>query len=64
MKSANRAKNSHQAMRKVKDICNPITREELMDITKVWVEAALNLGSKDLRMMERLVKRQNTKAID
>lgn len=64
VKSANRAKNSFQAMRKVKDICNPITREELMDITKIWVDAALNLGKKDLRMMDCLVKRQNVKVAD
>ena len=56
--SANRKANSYQAIRKVKDICNPISYEELFDITKVWVNAALNLTEKDLRMMEKLVMRQ------
>ncbi len=64
IKSANRAKNSHQAMRRVKDICNPITLQELMDITAVWADAALNLTDKDLRMMARLVNRQNVKVAD
>ena len=61
IKSANRAKNSHQAMRKVKDLCNPITHKELMEITNIWVDSALNLTDKNLRMMERLVQKQNTK---
>ncbi|WP_409439261.1 crotonase/enoyl-CoA hydratase family protein [Psychromonas sp. GE-S-Ul-11] len=58
IKSANRKANSYQAIRKVKDICNPISYQELFDITKVWVDAALNLTDKDLRMMEKLVMRQ------
>jgi len=61
IKSANRVKNSHQAMRKVKDLYNPITHQELMDITNVWVNSALNLTDKNLRMMKRLVQKQNTK---
>ena len=61
IKSANRASNSYQAMRKVKDICNPISYKELADIAEVWADAALNLTSKDIRMMSRLVNRQNSR---
>lgn len=64
IKAAGRAKNSHRCMRKVKDICNPISYQELVDITTVWADAALELSSKDLRMMERLVRRQNVKIED
>ncbi len=60
---SNRKANSYQAMRKVKDICNPIPYEELLSITNVWVEAALKLTNKDLRMMEKLVLRQTAKNI-
>lgn len=59
--SANRKANSYQAMRKVKDICNPIPYQELYDITEVWVDAALRLTEKDLRIMEKLVMRQTAK---
>jgi len=62
IKSADRFANSHKAMRKVKDICNPISYQELLDITNVWVDAALNLNDKDLRMMKRLVQRQTANA--
>jgi DSF synthase len=37
----------------------PITREELMKITTLWVDAALRLDEKDLRMMTRIVHSQN-----
>ena len=61
IKKANRAANSYQAMRRVKDICNEISYEELTRIANVWADAALNLSAKDLRMMQRLVKRQNVR---
>ena len=61
IKSANRARNTFKSMRKVKDICNKVSYQELADIATVWADAALQLTAKDLRMMKRLVRRQNTK---
>ncbi|WP_019612707.1 crotonase/enoyl-CoA hydratase family protein [Psychromonas ossibalaenae] len=58
---ANRKANSYRAIRKVRDICNPVPYKELLDITKIWVESACELTHKDLRMMERLVMRQTAK---
>jgi len=60
IQSVNRQPNSYQALRKVKDICNPVTYKELMDIVEVWVDAAFKLSPRDLVMMDRLIKRQNT----
>jgi predicted secreted protein len=37
---------------------NNVTREELDDITNVWVDAAFRLGDRDLRMMSRIVRAQ------
>ncbi|NQZ53952.1 MAG: crotonase/enoyl-CoA hydratase family protein [Piscirickettsiaceae bacterium] len=62
VKKARRSPNSYQAMAKVKDISNNISYQELIDIAQVWAEAALNLTSKDLKMMERLINRQNSKS--
>ena len=59
IKKAKRSPNSYQAIRKVKDVCNQITYKELFDIAKIWTDAAFNLTDKDLRMMKRLVTRQN-----
>ena len=61
IKNAKRSPNSFKAMAKVKDICNPISYEELVSIANVWADAALKLTPKDLKMMTRLVSRQNSK---
>ncbi len=61
IKTANRAFNTYKSMQRVKDICNQISYQELQDIVKVWTDAALQLSEKDLRMMSRLVRRQNCK---
>jgi len=61
IKRENRARNGFQAFRKAKRCCDPVTYEELEAITTIWVDAALQLRDKDLRMMERLVKRQSAK---
>ncbi|MCX4193705.1 crotonase/enoyl-CoA hydratase family protein [Methylophaga sp. OBS1] len=62
IQKASKAHNSHQALRRVRDLCNPVSYDELLDITKVWVESALKLQSRDLRMMERLVQRQSQRS--
>lgn len=61
IKTANRAFNTYKSMQKVKDICNQVSYQELLDIAHVWTDAALQLSEKDLRMMSRLVRRQNSK---
>ena len=61
IKKENRARNGFQALRQAKRHCNPVTYEELKNITTIWVDAALNLSDKDLRMMQRLVHRQSAK---
>lgn len=38
-----------------------IPREELMEITREWVDAACGLSSRDLKMIERFVKAQDKK---
>jgi len=62
IKKENKTRNGFQAFRKAKKYCDPVTYDELEKITNIWVDAALQLGNKDLRMMERLVKRQSAKA--
>jgi DSF synthase len=45
----------YQARRRV----NPVTFEELRDVTDIWVEAALGLGDPDLKKMARLTAAQD-----
>ncbi len=61
IKSVAKANNTFRSMQKLKDICNQISYGELADIAGVWADSALQLSSKDLKMMERLVRRQNSK---
>lgn len=59
--NAKRASNTHRSMRMVRDICHPIKYQELRDVAAVWVDAALRLRERDLKMMQRLVNRQSVK---
>ena len=42
----------------------PVTLAELMQVTEVWVDTALQLGEKSLRTMERLVRAQQRRPAD
>lgn len=56
-----RAQNGYRAFRQAKQYCNPVSYEELKNITTAWVDTALRLDEKSLRMMERLVSRQSAR---
>lgn len=61
IKKNHRSFNSMQAINRAKQRVNPLTYEELTDIVDVWVDAALRLDERNLKVMERLVRAQNTK---
>lgn len=58
IKRENRARNGFAALRQARDSINPITYEELDRIVRIWVDAALRLEARDIKMMDRLVARQ------
>jgi DSF synthase len=47
-----------QAVFHARNHVHPITRAELDQIAEAWVDAALRLDDKDIRMMKRLVGAQ------
>src|SRR5439155_9943492 len=51
-------RNGMQAVFRARQFIHPITRAELDGIVGLWVDAALRLGERDLRMMNRLVRAQ------
>ncbi len=57
-----RRRNAYQSLLKVRHRYQPIPYQELEDISDVWVDAALSLGPKDMRILERLVKAQDRMA--
>lgn len=56
--------NGMQAIQAARHRYAPIDYDELIDITKIWVDAALRLTDKDIKMMKKLVDAQNLKSID
>ena len=61
IKKNHRSLNSFQAINRAKQRVNPLTIEELNDITEIWVDAALRLDERNLKVMDRLVRAQNSK---
>ena len=46
------------ALHRVRDVVHPVSLDELTRITEIWVDTALQLTDKSLRVMERLVRAQ------
>lgn len=57
-----KSRNGILALRAAREVSQPASYDELVRITEIWVDAALRLEAKDLRMMERLVSRQTSKS--
>jgi DSF synthase len=53
-----RRRSGHQAVMRVRQQVNPVTREELDAVADTWVDCALRLEDRDLRMMSRVVRAQ------
>jgi DSF synthase len=51
-------RNGLQAVLRARQFIHPVTREELDGIVALWVDAAMRLGERDLKMMQRLVRAQ------
>jgi DSF synthase len=62
IKKHNKNKNTRKSLLKIRNRINPITIEELMDIGEIWVDAAMALTSRELKVMERLVRSQDRMA--
>jgi DSF synthase len=51
-------RNGLQAVFRARQLVHPVTRQELDDIVDLWVDAALRLGERELKMMSRLARAQ------
>ena len=51
-------RNGLQAVLRARQFIHPVTRQELDGIVGLWVDAALRLGERDVKMMQRLVRAQ------
>jgi len=53
-----RCSNAYMALQKARHRFNPVTYQEMMDITGIWIEAAMQLTEKDLKVMDRFLRSQ------
>jgi len=53
-----RRRSAHQAVMRVRQHVSPVTRVELDAIADTWVDCALRLEDRDMRMMSRVVRAQ------
>jgi len=56
--------NGRRGVQQVRTDLDPITHDELARIVKVWIDTAMKLEERDLKMMERLVRAQQRNAGD
>lgn len=61
MKDRLRRYNGFSSIMLARRAITPVTREELLNITTIWVDAVLQLESKDIRMMQRLARAQQAR---
>jgi DSF synthase len=59
IKARQRKRNSYRAMSMAKREFQPVSHAEMKAIVSVWVDAAMRLENRDLRMMARLVRAQD-----
>jgi DSF synthase len=57
-----RSPHAYLALGAVRNIAQPVSFDELMAITEVWVDTALQLGEKSLRTMDRIVRAQTRRS--
>ncbi len=59
IKSRSRSRNGMAGIAAARRRVQKLDYEELLDVVEVWVDTALSLSSRDLKLMQRLVSRQN-----
>lgn len=59
IKSRSRSRNGMAGIAAARRRVHKLDYEELADVVEIWVDTALNLRSRDLKLMQRLVTRQN-----
>jgi DSF synthase len=59
IKQRAKTRNAMTALSAVRRRVQRIEFEELLDVVQIWVDSALKLNTRDLKLMQRLVSRQN-----
>ena len=59
IKQSTRYHNGYMAMKNVRERVHSITHDDLINVCEYWVDVAMNITDRDLRLMERLVRAQD-----
>jgi len=62
IRDSKRIPHAWDAMRQVREVADQVPLQEMMRITEIWVDTAMQLGEKSLRTMDRLVRAQSRRA--
>lgn len=62
IKKLEKSKITRKAILKIRNKINPVTFEEMLDIGEIWVESAMALSQKEVKVMQRLVRSQDRMA--
>lgn len=62
IKKNDKSGNTRKALLNIRNRINPITLDELLDIGEIWVDAAMSLTTRELKVMERLIRSQDRMA--
>jgi len=62
IRESKRIPHARAAMHQVRELASSVPLEEMMRITEIWVDTAMQLGEKSLRTMDRLVRAQSRRA--
>lgn len=59
IKEVKKYNNAHMAMKYVREKVHPISHDDLIDVCKYWVDIAMNISERDLKLMKRLARAQD-----
>ncbi|HEY0334005.1 MAG TPA: crotonase/enoyl-CoA hydratase family protein [Stenotrophomonas sp.] len=59
IRESKRIPHARAAMHQVRELATSVPLEEMLRITEIWVDTAMQLGDKSLRTMDRLVRAQS-----
>jgi DSF synthase len=62
IKKLEKTSNTRRAILKIRNRINPVSFEEMLDVGEIWVDAAMLLSSRELKVMERLIRSQDRMA--
>jgi len=62
IKKHDKSGNTRKALLKIRNRVNPVTLNELLDIGEIWVDTAMSLTTRELKVMERLIRSQDRMA--